>query len=510
MFKGIAPSSLTNGSLLSKVEGKRAESRFCMNTLLVSVKGREKRLAVVTHGRAEQFHLFQPAEQSHVGFLYYGIISKVEKGMNACFVNIGLEQNGYLHRDQLPGHQNRPIEQIVHQGQKIIVQVIKDGTETKGPRLSAMIEWPSEKLVYLPEGGYTALSKKVDQPNKRQRVAEWAKSWKQGEEGLILRTAAFDATEEELASEGGRLREEHEQLVKAAIMTKAPALLREKPLLIEELFARMQSLQTGEIICDSADFLSALKKDPRYHENEWRTHYHSADEDLFSANGIDSALEKALKRVVWLPSGGFLVIERTEAMTVIDVNTGKFTGKSNQSQTVLLTNKEATIEVARQLRLRDISGIIIIDFIDMFHDRDRVTIEKLLKQEVKKDPKSVSIREFTSLGLMQMTRKKTKPSILETVTATCPTCHGTGRVKSAETIAFELERKLLEYARDEQEAIVVKITKEVKEVFVGEQYQFHHQLEELLHKKIIYRLVNHPTPLGEIIRTGTVAELSTN
>ncbi|WP_338750415.1 Rne/Rng family ribonuclease [Bacillus sp. FJAT-52991] len=481
-----------------------------MNTLIVSVKGREKRLAVVQNGRAEQFHIFQPAEQSYVGFLYYGIISKVEKGMNACFVNIGLEQNGYLHRDQIPGHQSRPIGQLVHQGQKIIVQVIKDGTETKGPRLSAIIEWPGEKLVYLPEGGYTALSKKVDHPQKRQRVADWAKSWKREEEGLILRTAAFDATEEALSSEGERLRSEHEQLVKTATMRKGPCVLQEKPLLIEELFARMQSLQTGEIISDCADFLSSLKKDPRYHENDWRGNYHSADEDVFSANGMDNELEKALKRVVWLPSGGFLVIERTEAMTVIDVNTGKFTGKSSQSQTVLLTNKEAAIEVARQLRLRDISGIIIIDFIDMFHDKDRLTIEKLLKQEVKKDPKSVSIREFTSLGLMQMTRKKTKPSILETVTTSCLTCQGTGRVKSAETVAFELERKLFEYARDEQEAILVEVTQEVKEAFVGGQQQFHHQLEDLLHKKIIYRLTDHPKPIGKVIRAGKEAELSDN
>ncbi|WP_203361608.1 Rne/Rng family ribonuclease [Bacillus sp. REN10] len=481
-----------------------------MNTLIVSVKGREQRVAVVQNGRAEQFHVFQPAEQSHVGFLYYGVIEKVEKGMNACFVNIGLRQNGYLHRDQLPGHQNRSIGQLVHQGQKIIVQVMKDGTETKGPRLSAVIEWPGEKLVYLPDGGYTALSKKVTDAQKRERVASWAKNWKREEEGLILRTAAFDATEEALLSEAEQLRSEHEQLVKNVLTSKAPSLLREKPLLIEELFARMQSLHTGELICDSVEFLSLLTKDPRFQPSQWAVKHHSADEDLFSANGMDSELEKALKRIVWLPSGGFLVIERTEAMTVIDVNTGKFTGKSSQAQTVLLTNKEAAIEAARQLRLRDISGIIIIDFIDMFHDQDRLVIERLLKQEVKKDAKSVSIREFTSLGLMQITRKKTKPSVLETLTEPCPICQGSARVKSAETVAFELERQLLQYARDEQEAILVELTQEVREIFVGEQRQFHQQLEALLHKKIIYRLIDAPIPMAKIIRAGTTAELSTN
>ncbi|WP_100331715.1 Rne/Rng family ribonuclease [Bacillus xiapuensis] len=479
-----------------------------MHTLIVSAKAREKRLAVVENGRLEQLHIFQPSHLSRVGFTYYGVITKVEKGMNACFVNIGLEQNGYLHRDQIPGHGGRPIGEVVHQGQKIIVQVIKDETDTKGPRLSAIIEWPGEWLVYLPEGGYTALSKKVAQQEKRQRLADWASQHKRGEEGLIVRTAAFEVPEERLLSEWNELRKQHKQLLKKASAAKAPALLMEKPLLKEEAFARMQALKTGELICDSSEFLSELRADWRYQEEQWPASFHSAAEDIFSANGLEGQAEKALKRIVWLPSGGFLVIEKTEAMTVMDVNTGKFTGKSSQAQTVLLTNKEAAREAARQLRLRDISGIIIIDFIDMFSDKDRREIERLMKSEAKKDPKSMTVREFTSLGLMQITRKKTKSSLLETLTVPCAVCRGNGRVKSAETMAFELERKLLEYARDEHEAILLEVTADVKAVFAGEQNEYHQQLERLLHKRILYRLINGPVPVGNIIRAGTADELS--
>ncbi|KMY54896.1 hypothetical protein AC623_13920 [Bacillus sp. FJAT-27231] len=479
-----------------------------MNTLIVSLKGREKRLAVMKNGQADQIHIFQPSHLSRVGFIYYGIVSKVEKGMNACFVNIGLEQNAYLHRNDLPNHQNKPISELIHQGQKIIVQVIKDGTETKAPRLTAIIEWSSELLVYLPAGRYIALSKKVANEKKRSEWTKWIEQQKREEEGLILRTAAFHSSKEVLLTEWNRLRLQHEKLEKEAEKTKAPALLMERQQLKEELFARMNELEQGEFICDELDFLSSVKEDPRFEENKWTTLFHSSEEEVFSAFHLPNAAELSLKRITWMPSGGFIVIDRTEAMTVIDVNTGKFTGKSSQQQTVLLTNKEAAIESARQLRLRDISGIILIDFIDMIKEEDRREIEHILVEEAKKDPKQISIRGFTSLGLMQITRKKTKPSLVETLTVPCRVCRGTGRMISPETAAFQLERKLFELMRDEEEAVLVEVTPDVMTAFAGEKHEYHEKLEKLLHKKIIYSVVHSETPVGNVIRTGDFRELS--
>ncbi len=498
---------MTDAPRSSKVEQKE-ESGFYMNALIVSTKGREKRLAVMKNGTADQVHIFQPAHRSHVGFIYYGIVSKVEKGMNACFVNIGLEQNAFLHRNDFPDHQNKSIGDLVHQGQKIIVQVMKDGSEMKAPRLTAVIEWPGDLLVYLPAGRYVALSKKAENEQQRREWSEWIEEHKREEEGLIVRTAAFFLPKEDLFAEWRQLRARHEKLVKAAEKAQAPVLLLERQQLQEELFARMNELGQGELIGDELDFLVSIKEDVRFKKGQWTTTFHSADEEIFSAFGLRESAEMALKRTVWLPSGGFIVIDRTEAMTVIDVNTGKFTGKSSQRQTVLVTNREAAAESARQLRLRDISGMILIDFIDMANEEDRREVERELVKETKKDSKQVSVRGFTSLGLMQMTRKKTKPSLIETVTEPCRVCRGTGRVISSESAAFQLERKLLELARHEVEAVLVEVTSEVQAVFAGKRNEYHERLENLLHKKIIYQVIEAAAPVGRILRTGSFAELS--
>ncbi|KKB35088.1 Rne/Rng family ribonuclease [Bacillus thermotolerans] len=481
-----------------------------MNALIVSSKGREQRLAVIKSGTVDQIHIFQPSHLSRVGFIYYGVVTKVEKGMDACFVDIGLERKGYLHRSDWPNHQNRSISELVHQGQKVIVQVTKDASEMKGARLSAVIEWPGKRLVYLPQGGYTAVSKKVANEGQRREWINWIEEQKSEGEGVILRTAAFQQSKEEFLAEWEKLREEHKNLLQKARQEKAPALLIERELLKETVFTRMQELQEGELVCDEAKVLSDIKKDPRFESKRWSPVLYTGREEVFAAYQVPDALQTALKQVVWLPSGGFIVIQRTEAMTVIDVNTGKFTGKSSQRQTVLLINKEAAIESLRQARLRDISGIILIDFIDMFSEEDRRKVEALLVQEAKKDVKQLSIRGFTALGLMEITRKKTKTSLLETLTVPCQTCGGTGRMVSPETAAFRLEREVLAYERSSEEAILIEATPEVIEIFAGEQREYHNKLEALISKRMIYRVIQSDIPRGRVVRAGSSKELESN
>ncbi|MBE3569148.1 MAG: ribonuclease E/G [Bacillales bacterium] len=479
-----------------------------MNQIIVSAKGREKRMAVLRDGKADQFHIFQPSHQSIVGNIYYGIIQKIEPGMNACFVDIGIGKNGYLPKDQIPNSRQLPISQLVFEGEKIAVQVKKDATDHKGPELTALIEWTGMYLVYIPEGNYIAVSRKMDQA-ERENWRQWAQQLKLEQEGVILRTSVAAGEKAEIQKEWAALRKMHRKVLSHVPNKKAPALLFQRDPFKEEIVAQLLRLKSGTVIVDDPSFKTLMTSDARFSSQHWHCEIYLDREDLFSAFGLDEEIQKALKQIVWLPSGGYVIIEKTEAMTVIDVNSGKYTGKSDFRHTAFLSNIEAAREIPRQIRLRDISGIILIDFINMDSDKDREQIRAVLEEETAKDPKSVNVLEFTSLGLLQLTRKKTKNSLLETVTEPCPVCMGKGRVLSAASAAFQLERALLEYVKQDQEAVLLDVTEDVKKVFAGEQNKDHFHLENLLKKKIYYRMINKPYPFGEIGRLGSEEEIKT-
>lgn len=474
---------------------------------MISTKGREKRLAVYKNQELEQLHVFQPGQSSLVGNIYYGIVTKVEAGMNACFVQIGTEKNGYLHRDQFPNHQHQPIQKLVHQGQKIIVQVKKDGTGSKGPRLTAIIEWSGELLIYMPKGRYVATSKKVSNQEKREKWKRWGEKNKREEEGVLLRTAAFSKTKEMILNEWNALRNKQEQLEKQTQHVKAPKLLYEKNDFFEEIILQLHHLESGVLVTDDRTLVQKLSEEEKVDFSLWTIDYHYSSSDLSFDHQLDIEIEKALKTIVWLPSGGFIVIEPTEAMTVIDVNTGKFTGKTLQEETIVQTNLQAAKELTRQMQLRDLSGMIIVDFIDMKNEEHRKKVKQVVEQQIKKDVKHAKVHEMTSLGLLQITRKKTKKSLTETITSPCPACLGKGRVKSAETIAFQLERKILEFALDDHEAILLEMTEDVHDIFVGEQSRDLSHLETLIKKTLFYRTSQSAIPYGEILRFGTKNEL---
>jgi ribonuclease G len=236
--------------------------------------------------------------------------------------------------------------------------------------------------------------------------------------------------------------------------------------------------------------------------------YYNGKENIFSANRVEQSIDKALKRVVWLDKGAYLIFDETEALTIIDVNTGKFSGKGDYQETVLKTNQLAAIEIAHQLRLRDSSGIVLIDFIDMKRDQDRLSIMELMERELKKDEKRTRIIGFTPLGIMQLTRKKTKVPLSEALQVKCPLCDGTGRILSAETIAFRLERELLEHRTTDHEAILVETTKEVKEAFAGPNEAFHEALEESLQLKIYFSVKTSPDHYYILKQFGEMSEIS--
>lgn len=460
----------------------------------------------------EKLYIQQPKQQSAVGNIYLGIVEKVLPGMNAAFIEIGEEKSGYLHRDKLAsfiqaeGDKNikdsKSISAYVHQGEKLLIQVEKDAAGTKGPRLSGVIELQGNHLIYMPLGRYVAVSKKIEDSLEREKLRELGHEIKEPEEGLIFRTSSRNTPKEQLIAELEELRQKNRELLHTAGALKKPGNVLQRNSLIDEISEDVEKLEISEIIVDD----SALKAEIQQ-KFPCSIQLYSGKENIFSAFRLEHEIEKALKRIVWLDNGAYLIFDEAEALTVIDVNTGKYSGKHELSDTILKTNEWAAVEAARQIRLRDIGGMILIDFIDMKKEKDRHRILSLLEKELRKDERRTNVIGFTPLGILQLTRKKTKPALSEALTIKCTSCEGTGRVLSPETIAFRLERELWEHRGGDYEAALIEATQDVQRTFSGENNAHKKRMEELLGLKIIFSNSHSINPFYEIRQFGTFAEL---
>ncbi|MBS4222570.1 Rne/Rng family ribonuclease [Lederbergia citrea] len=482
-----------------------------MNEIIIDTKTEEKRYAVRENGLVTMFFVEQPKDRSEIGNIYLGIVESVKKGMNAAFVNIGKSKNGFLQLDQLPAFihstdpnkNNLPISSFIKKGEKLLVQVKKDVTGAKGPLLSAIIEITGERTVYMPEGKYIAVSKKADE-DIRDKWREIAQDHQRSREGFIIRTEAFAGTEKEWIIEVDQLRNEFLAIEKKKNEVKAPALLSEKTRFNEELVREMTRLKKGEVICNDRSVLEKLKK---YIQNDWVFTSYLDRENIFSKYRLDTELANAQKQRIWLKNGAYIVINETEAAVVIDVNTGKFTGKQAVSETVVKTNITAAKEIARQLQLRDYGGMILIDFIDMESRNDRKLVQQTLEKALKLDPKQTRAVGFTPLGIFEVTRKRTKQPLSATLQTSCQVCGGTGKVESPETAAFRLERELLELPFAEYEAVLIDIDQETKNAFSGENDRHLLKLETLFHIKIFFKLIDSAKYEYSIRQFGTIEEI---
>jgi ribonuclease G len=479
--------------------------------LIVNALQREKRYALLHDGVLSRLQLSPVTNSTLVGNIFYGKVVSIEKGLNAAFVDIGIGKNGYLHRDQLPSYLLSPLdestkkEKLIHhwvrEGEKIVVQVKKDGTELKGPFLTGLIEWGGQYLIYLPFARRIHLSKKITDEQTRYQLESFVRKLLKDDEGVIIRTQCANATTNEIEQELITLRTAFSNMISRLSSLKPPALLYEHDEWLTQLKNEILTGEGGTILVDEFSLYQQiktwLKQTPK-----WSIYRYQGNENIFSAYQVEGQLDKLRQPKVWLPNGSFIVIEQTEAMTVIDVNTGKFTGKNSLEDTVVETNRLAAVEIARQLRLRDISGIIIVDFIDMKSDVDRNIVLTALQNEIKQDTKRVHVIGFTELGLLQLTRKKTRNSWLTETTVTCPICDGRGRVVSAESLAFRLERELWELKNGEYEAVIVELTPDVKQFFIGEKGEHHKQLEETLFVRIHMKEINNAYPFYRISFVG--------
>ncbi len=478
-----------------------------METLIINYTPREKRFAYLKDNRVEKIIIDRPEHRSLVGNIYLGIVTKVLPGMNAAFIDIGEEKNAYLHRDSLPSYvlsseKQKNITSFVHQGEKMLVQVEKDAAGTKGPKVKGIIEIQGNHLIYMPRGYYVAVSKKIGDESRHAALRHLGGRLKTEEEGIIFRTSSLTATEEEILGELETLRQRYRDMQQQ--VTKKPGLIFQKDTFIEMISAQAARMKSGQVIADDL----AVKKMLEQVNGNLKHTYYNGKENIFSANKVEHEIDKALKRIVWLDHGAYLIFDETEALTIIDVNTGKFSGRSDYQDTVLKTNQLAAQEIIWQLRLRDIGGIVLIDFIDMKREKDKRAVLNTVETELAKDEKRTKIIGFTPLGILQLTRKKTKVTLSEALQVKCPVCEGTGRILSAETIAFRMERELLEHRYSDFEAILIETTQEVKEALLGPDEAHREALEELLHVRLYFSIEQAAKPYYILKQFGTKDAIS--
>jgi ribonuclease G len=404
-----------------------------------------------------ELYVERRGQRSIVGNIYKGVVDNVLPGMEAAFVDIGLERNGFLHVDEivLPGGEAAPrrgrgkgrrIDQLIKPGQEIIVQVVKDPLKTKGARLSMQLSIAGRYLVYMPQGGGVGVSRRLpDKERDRQRKL-LDKLHKEDDGGLIVRTAAQGAKKADFEREIAYLHKLNDVLDRRAKDAKAPSMVfQEADLSVRVLRDVLRSEFEGAIIDDEKQHSRVTsffqRTAPELVES---VELYKDREPLFERYGIEEAFSSVLERRVDLPSGGYLMIDYAEALTVIDVNTGSFTGrgKGRLEDTITKVNVEAADEVVRQLRLRDIGGIIVIDFIDMARSRNRDQVLKTLRKHLDEDRTKTYVVEVSPLGLVEMTRQNVTDGVREILTGRCPTCDGEGVVKSAETVAIDALRRL--------------------------------------------------------------------
>jgi ribonuclease G len=425
----------------------------------------------------------RPDQGRMVGDIYLGRVEAILPGIQAAFVDIGTEKAGFLHvsdleRDedeeetdgdgQRNGRRSRkypPIQEQLRKGQDLLVQVTKEPISTKGPRLTAQISLPGRFLVYMPFSSHVGVSRKIEEREERSRLRKMAKDIvPEGTGGVIVRTVGEEVTEETLRKEFKRLHSNWKKVQRKAGSGRAPLLVHEEMKLVGGIIRDLFSDKFDSIKIDDKAILNEVKQyvrsvDPDLEE---RVHFHEGATQLFDEYKIEDEIQKAFQRRVELPSGGYIIIEPTEALVSIDVNTGRYTGRKDPENTIVRTNVDAAREIAKQLRLRDIGGIIVVDFIDMDSqgNRDRVLHE--LRSHLGRDRARTKAFEVSGLGLVEMTRQRVRPSLFHALTEPCEHCGGTGRLYTPETVVRRIERSLKRAAANGQEqSLIVRVHPEV-------------------------------------------------
>jgi len=469
--------------------------------IIINASPRETRIALLEDKHLVEVMVERPEAVRRVGDIYKGRVNAVLPGMQAAFVDLGLEKSAFLHASDLApdeesdlddlfeeeengderkggggrgGRREEPaprIEEALKKGQEILVQITKEPIGTKGPRVTTQVSLPGRYLVYMPGHENIGVSRKIEDRGERARLKALIREIRPKDAGIIVRTVGAEQGKTEFQSDIKHLEQLWSKIEKQAQRAKAPIVLHQEMEFTTGLIRDIFTEDVDQLVIDSAEeHKNILKYMATYAPNlRSRVKLYKGDAPIFDHFEIEPEIEKAMDRKVWLKKGGYITIDQTEALVAIDVNTGRFTGKKNQEETIHKTNMEAAVEIARQLRLRDLGGIIVLDFIDMEDENNRKQVVDTLRQHLKRDRSRTKAFAVSELGLVEMTRQRQRPSLANYFNADCPDCEGTGKVLSLSSAALKIERMLRRVGqRAKEKQLILRVHPDVA-VYLVEQ-----------------------------------------
>jgi len=483
--------------------------------IAISITREETRVAVLDNGVMTDLYVDRAKRKDFVGNIYIGRVVKVLPGMQAAFIDIGMDKAAFVHVSDLsleteagdtlmdsedderggempkPRRQSaQPIEALLKEGQELMVQISKGPIGTKGPRVTTYVSLPGRYLVFMPNVEHVGVSRRIPRDEERARLKEIVKRLRRPGHGYIVRTVSEGVKEEDLRSDVEFLETLWEDVQRKREHGSSPNLLHADLSLTFRVVRDLFSKKVDRLLIDMKEEYEAVRDFVRRFlpDQVSRVHFYNREESLFDHLGVEMEIARALSRKVWLKSGGSIVVDHAEAMTVIDVNTGRFVGKRDQEETILKNNLEAVKEVAYQIKLRGIGGIIIVDFIDMERERNREKVYQALVDAMAGDKARTRISRISDLGLIEISRERVREDLLRTMSEPCHYCEGRGYTKSPTTVAYEIFRELRRLgSTGDGQAIIVGVHPNVAELLDGEEYAGVEQLERERQVKLIVK-----------------------
>ena len=479
------------------------------NELIINVTHQETRVALLEERVLVELYIERTKDRGIIGNIYKGKVVKVLPGMQAAFVDIGLEKAAFLYvsdvhsgieyfeemglqGEEMPAvlHPSSQIEDLLSEGQEVLVQVSKEPLGSKGTRITSHVTLPGRYLVFMPTVEHIGVSRRIKDDKERKRLREIVQTLKPPVGGFIVRTASEGAETDEIRNDMDFLLRIWNNIQKRRETSAAPSLVHSDLSMVLRVIRDLLSPHVNRIVTDAKEeydnilsFINTYIPKQKYDMT-----LYDKKEPIFDAYGIEVEIDKILERKVWLKSGGYIVIDMSEALVAIDVNTGRYVGKRNLADTILKTNLEAAKEIAYQLRLRNIGGIIIIDFIDMEREGDREKLYQALKDAITKDRQKTNIFKISELGLVEMTRKRTRENISRTLGESCPYCEGAGLIKSQTTVCYDIFREIERTSSElGGHSILVETNPEIADLLYEEERAGVEELERRLRKKIVIK-----------------------
>ncbi|MGC6508620.1 MAG: Rne/Rng family ribonuclease [Myxococcota bacterium] len=493
--------------------------------IIINSTGGETRIATVENGQMTELHVDRGHAQSQVGNVYLGKVVRVLPGMQAAFVDIGLERAAFLYVGDIyaeplkdsedsnsfedpegtiaetapsaaPKHGMPPIQDLISQGDELLVQVAKDPISTKGARIKTHITLPGRFTVFMPTVDHVGISRRIDRDRERRKLREFVEKQRPPGCGYIVRTVCSGQPLEALKQDMDYLQSTWEKIKAEQKTARAPALIHADHGLVLRVIRDSFTENVQRVLADTKKDYRKIRDFIRIFAPHLldRIHNYRGSEPIFDYYGLEVQINQSLSRKVWLKSGGYIIIDQTEALTAIDVNSGRFVGNNNLEDTTLTINLEAVAEIGNQLRLRNIGGIIVIDFIDMEKAQNRDRVYRAMEEQLRKDRARTNLLKISELGLIEMTRKRVQEDLVSSISDTCPYCSGTGHIKSIETIVYDVIREVhreSHRARPENTNIFVNANPSVADELYGREFGTIESLEQRFKRNIVIRALGN-------------------